>query len=159
MGDVERAAQRFAPRRFLRQHVRATEVNEDDAGGHQQQMAVRGVGFVDGLQGLLQVVDSAEKQGAVDAHDFELRAVGQAGIGAEHGQGTPGHRFDILHTRLRCAAQIQQQGQTRTAKNRVLQLNRKGCQKRQHQNSRLLRAGTHDEANGRHVNQTPGHHK
>ena len=61
--------------RLLGQTLCAPEIYKIDARGHQEHMGMRRVVRVDGLQRFLQMVDRTKKYRAIEAHDFELRAV------------------------------------------------------------------------------------
>ena len=81
--EVEPASHRAAALRLAREHLRAGHVDDVDAAGDDQQVFLAGVVVIDATERILDVLDGAEEDRAVDAQDLELRTVGQPGIGIE----------------------------------------------------------------------------
>lgn len=105
--QIQPAAHVTPSHSLLRQQLRASQVDKMDVRGHQQQVAVQWLACINLLQGLLQVVDSAKKDRAVDAHDFQLRAIGQAGCGTEDRQPWARFGLDVFQGRSRAAMKVE----------------------------------------------------
>ena len=120
-------------------------------------MALGRVARVDRLQGLLQMGHGTEVDRAVEAHDLELRAVGQAGVGAEAQDALRVRWLDVLQWRAGGAVQVEHQRQQHADVDGKFQVQRQRGDQGGQQHAGLSAAGVEDLRDLPAVHQAPGH--
>src|SRR6185369_14150584 len=81
--EVQPSSHSCAPLRFPTEQLGSRDVDDIDSAGCDEQASLLRILAIDGVKGILDVLDGAEEDRAIDAQHLQLRAVGQSCVGVE----------------------------------------------------------------------------